>query len=144
MSIIEKTTASIPIRANGDASEAIRIGHGWHALEWAGSEPFRWSEPDFEIHLDALGDCLVIDCARAESIGSADCLISDPLGWVEAPARRSRLVFGLKDLIAAPGTLRFSLFKTSTLRTNIRENELESPVCIGASRLYVAYGSANG
>ena len=106
--------AEIPVTYRGEPSHSARFLRGWHYLEQADGETYRWTEPEFEIALEAVGDCLVLEYNRPGIFGAADCLITGPDGWVEMPVRpcRARLIVDLGPIIRAPGSLRFSLSKT--------------------------------
>lgn len=111
MPAVDDAVGEIPIRLNEADSPLIRLGAGWHQLEWNGAESYRWTEPDFEILLEVGAECLVLDGMRTSLLGAADCLVTGPLGWTEVAVGEARgpVVIDLKGVIAGPGRLRLSL-----------------------------------
>jgi len=55
----------IPMMYQGEPTEFIQLGKGWHYLEQTDSELFRWTEPEFEVSIGTVAECLVLDYARA-------------------------------------------------------------------------------
>lgn len=113
----------IPMGFNGEPGNALRLGCGWHYLERGDAGPYRWTEPEFEIHVGEAAECLAVDYTRPGDFGAADCLITGPDGWVERPVQpiRTKLVIDLDRIAAGAGTLRLSLSKTGRAAGDARE-----------------------
>lgn len=116
--------AEIPLSVDSMPCEALRLGRGWYYLEQndAGAS-YRWTEPEFEIHVGEAAECLVVEYIRPGDFGDADCLVVGPDGWVEYPVhpRRAKLVIDLAKVAAGPATLRLSLSKTGRASADPRE-----------------------
>src|SRR5215469_1775977 len=113
----------IPIGFDDRPSDALRLGRGWHYLERGDSGSYRWTEPEFEIHVDEIAECVAVEYTRPGDFGAADCLVTGPYGWVERPVHplRTKLVIDLDRIAAGPGTLRLSLSKTGGAAGDARE-----------------------
>jgi hypothetical protein len=122
----------IPTGFDGGPSDVLRLGRGWHYLGRGDSGSYRWTEPEFEIHVDEAAECLAVEYTRPGDFGAADCLIIGPDGWVERAVHplRTKLVIDLKRIAAGPRTLCLSLSKTgraAAMRLN------SDSACIGAN-----------
>ncbi len=116
-------TSEIPLVLGDTRTDKIRLSQGWHGLEIVQAEPYRWTAPDFEIDIDEMAECLVVEYARPDDFGLADCRVDGAKDWAEAPVRagRSHLIIDLDAVMATPGKLRFSLSKTGRAEGDARE-----------------------